>query len=100
MKKESLIKLSKAELYDRAQNADVPGRSEMGKEELISALSNGSDGSPKARKRSSTKARPKPERASTSQRSIWSGAITFGLITIPVGLYTATEERDISFHQL
>jgi DNA end-binding protein Ku len=100
MKKESLIKLSKAELYDRAQKADVPGRSEMGKEELISALSNGSDGSPKARKRSSTKARPKPERASTSQRSIWSGAITFGLITIPVGLYTATEERDISFHQL
>lgn len=29
-----------------------------------------------------------------------SAALTFGLITIPVGLYTATEDRDISFHLL
>ena len=104
MKKEALTKLSKAELYDRAQKAGVPGRSEMGKEELVSALANGSvngsNGSAKPRKRSSTRARPKQKPATTSQRSIWSGAITFGLITIPVGLYTATEERDISFHQL
>lgn len=33
-------------------------------------------------------------------RSIWKGAITFGLITIPVGLYTAVEEKDFRFNQL
>jgi len=33
-------------------------------------------------------------------RSIWKGAISFGLVSIPVKLYTATEERDISFHQV
>ena len=33
-------------------------------------------------------------------RSIWKGAITFGLITIPVGLYTAIEEKDVRFNQL
>ena len=34
----ALDKLSKAELYERAQEADLPGRSEMSKEELIEAL--------------------------------------------------------------
>ncbi len=33
-------------------------------------------------------------------RSIWKGAISFGLITIPVKLYGATEEKDISFKQI
>jgi DNA end-binding protein Ku len=33
-------------------------------------------------------------------RSIWKGAISFGLVTIPVKLYSATEERDVSFHQV
>jgi DNA end-binding protein Ku len=33
-------------------------------------------------------------------RAIWSGIITFGLVSIPVKLYSATENRDISFHQL
>ena len=33
-------------------------------------------------------------------RSIWKGAITFGLITIPVGLFTAIEEKDFRFNQL
>lgn len=33
-------------------------------------------------------------------RSIWKGAITFGLISIPVKLYGATEEKDISFRQI
>lgn len=33
-------------------------------------------------------------------RSIWKGAISFGLVTIPVKLYPATEEKDISFHQV
>ena len=35
-----------------------------------------------------------------SVRSIWKGAISFGLVTIPVKLYSATEERDVSFHQV
>jgi DNA end-binding protein Ku len=33
-------------------------------------------------------------------RPIWNGAITFGMVTIPVGLHTATEEKEIHFHQL
>ena len=33
-------------------------------------------------------------------RSLWKGAISFGLITIPVKLYGATEEKDISFRQV
>lgn len=33
-------------------------------------------------------------------RAIWKGAISFGLITIPVRLYGATEAQDISFHQV
>jgi DNA end-binding protein Ku len=33
-------------------------------------------------------------------RSIWKGAISFGLVTIPVKLYSATEQRDMAFHQV
>src|SRR4249919_1351498 len=33
-------------------------------------------------------------------RSIWKGTVSFGLVTIPVRLYSATEERDVSFHQV
>ncbi len=33
-------------------------------------------------------------------RSIWKGAISFGLVTIPVRLYSATEEKDVTFHQV
>ena len=33
-------------------------------------------------------------------RSIWRGAISFGIVSIPVRLYTATEDKDISFRQL
>jgi DNA end-binding protein Ku len=33
-------------------------------------------------------------------RSMWRGAISFGLVTIPVRLYTATEQRDIAFRQV
>ncbi len=33
-------------------------------------------------------------------RSIWKGTISFGLVSIPVKLYGATEERDVSFHQV
>jgi DNA end-binding protein Ku len=33
-------------------------------------------------------------------RPIWKGAITFGMVTIPVKLYTATEQKDIRFRLL
>ena len=33
-------------------------------------------------------------------RSMWKGSVSFGLVTIPVRMYSATEEKDISFHQV
>ncbi|HEX6947286.1 MAG TPA: Ku protein [Acidimicrobiia bacterium] len=33
-------------------------------------------------------------------RAIWKGAINFGLVTIPVGMYTATESKTPKFKQL
>ena len=33
-------------------------------------------------------------------RSIWTGMISFGMVSIPVKLFTATESKDISFNQL
>lgn len=33
-------------------------------------------------------------------RAIWKGAITFGLVTVPVRLYSATENHSIQFHQV
>jgi DNA end-binding protein Ku len=35
-----------------------------------------------------------------TMRSIWKGAISFGLVTIPVKLYSATEQKDVTFHQV
>jgi DNA end-binding protein Ku len=32
-------------------------------------------------------------------RAVWSGVISFGLVSILVGLFTATEEHEPSFHQ-
>ena len=32
-------------------------------------------------------------------RAIWSGTISFGLVNVPVKLYSATESKDIAFHQ-
>ena len=32
-------------------------------------------------------------------RSIWKGSIAFGLVNVPVKVYTATEDHDIKFHQ-
>ena len=88
---DQLESLTKDELYDRAQAADISGRSEMTKAELVTAL-----------------AGEAPDEAawahsggrSETKRPTWTGAITFGLITIPVRLHTATEDRDISFHLL
>ena len=33
-------------------------------------------------------------------RAMWKGAISFGLVSIPVGLYPATEEKSLRFNQL
>ena len=32
-------------------------------------------------------------------RPIWTGSITFGLVSVPVGLYSATHDHEVSFHQ-
>jgi DNA end-binding protein Ku len=39
-------------------------------------------------------------RGGSGVRAIWKGAVSFGLVSIPVKLYTATEEKDVSFHQV
>nr|BFE77121.1 hypothetical protein GCM10020092_104220 [Actinoplanes digitatis] len=33
-------------------------------------------------------------------RAIWKGAVSFGLVSIAVKLFSATEEKDIRFHQV
>ena len=33
-------------------------------------------------------------------RAIWKGAVTFGLVNVPVKLYSATEDHDVSLHQV
>jgi DNA end-binding protein Ku len=33
-------------------------------------------------------------------RSIWRGAIAFGMVSIPVRLFSATQDKDVSFHLL
>jgi len=38
--------------------------------------------------------------AKSSTRSLWKGAITFGLVHIPIGLYSATQESDVDFDWL
>ena len=32
-------------------------------------------------------------------RSIWKGALSFGLVNVPVGLYPATQDKTIHFNQ-
>jgi len=33
-------------------------------------------------------------------RAIWSGSITFGMVSIPVDLYSTVQEKDVHFHQI
>jgi DNA end-binding protein Ku len=33
-------------------------------------------------------------------RALWKGAITFGLVNVPIKLYAATEDHDVSLHQV
>ena len=32
-------------------------------------------------------------------RAIWTGSVSFGLVNVPVGLYSATRDHDVHFHQ-
>jgi DNA end-binding protein Ku len=40
------------------------------------------------------------EKEAVMPRSIWSGAISFGLVSVPVRMYTATESKELRFHFL
>ena len=33
-------------------------------------------------------------------RSLWTGTVTFGLVNVPVRLYTATESKTVHFHEV
>src|ERR1700726_4984828 len=33
-------------------------------------------------------------------RSIWKGSLSFGLVNVPVKVYSATEDHDVKFHQV
>ncbi|MFE2922748.1 Ku protein [Streptomyces goshikiensis] len=33
-------------------------------------------------------------------RPVWAGNLSFGLVSLPIGLYTATDSHTIHFHQL
>ena len=33
-------------------------------------------------------------------RPIWSGTISFGLVSVPVQMYSATESKELRFHFL
>ncbi|GAB2896779.1 hypothetical protein GCM10027074_75210 [Streptomyces deserti] len=32
-------------------------------------------------------------------RTVWSGAISFGLVTVPINVQSATEDHSVHFHQ-
>jgi DNA end-binding protein Ku len=38
-------------------------------------------------------------REATMARPIWTGVISFGLVSVPIELYPATQDHDVSFHQ-
>ena len=33
-------------------------------------------------------------------RAMWKGSVAFGLVNVPIKLYTATEDHDVRFHQV
>ena len=33
-------------------------------------------------------------------RSIWNGTITFGLVAVPIKVYSATESKTVHFHEV
>jgi DNA end-binding protein Ku len=56
-----------------------------------------------ARKSGTSPTRPERKSgtaAARAPRAIWRGTISFGMVSIPVNLYTATESHDVRFHLL
>lgn len=45
-------------------------------------------------------ARHRRSRDDGHMRAIWKGAVTFGLVNVPVKLYSATEDHDVPLHQV
>ena len=45
-------------------------------------------------------ARHPPGCVLVGMRAVWKGAVTFGLVNVPVKLYSATEDHDVSLHQV
>jgi DNA end-binding protein Ku len=43
---------------------------------------------------------PVPGTGAHMPRSIWNGTVTFGLVNVPIKLYTATESKTVHFHEL
>src|SRR5690349_20264780 len=41
-----------------------------------------------------------PGRQVAMPRPLWKGAISFGMVSIPIKLYSATEEKDVRFNML
>src|SRR5689334_14080200 len=39
-------------------------------------------------------------RTGAAMRAMWSGAVSFGLVSVPVKLYSATTNHDVRFHQV
>jgi len=54
----------------------------------------------RAKAKTKTKARARPHAAARSGRPLWRGTISFGLVTIPVSLHTATSREELKFHLL
>lgn len=46
------------------------------------------------------KANPDAGKAPTSTRSLWKGAISFGLVHVPIALFSATDESDLNFKMI
>jgi DNA end-binding protein Ku len=98
---ERLDGLSRDELYDLAKERGIGRRSSMTKEELYRALAALQDHeSEKSEESEESEESGTLDRSTTADRSIWTGHISFGLVAIPVGIYTAVEDRSISFHLL
>ncbi len=50
--------------------------------------------------KSAPKEDPNAGKAPTSTRSLWKGAISFGLVHVPIALYSATDESDLNFKMI
>ena len=56
--------------------------------------------SPSGGRKETGRERSEGRESARSPRAIWSGTISFGMVSIPVRLYTATQSHDVHFHLL